>query len=221
MSMAHPSGHTKRANPRRSCIGCRKQSGQDDLLRLVRSPEGEVLLDHPRRLGGRGAYVCNSLHCFRKALRPSLLGKTLGGRVKTPEFVDFIDRVRERISRRVEGLFAAAGRARKVSIGAAETEAALRQGKAKLIVLAEDVSPRVRRSLVEAAERANVRVGEFGDKSRLGFALARSEVGAVALSDPGFAATVHHELELLDGLSTTEGRTENPSNGDGALERAT
>jgi len=154
-------------------------------------------------------------------LKPSLLGKSLGGRVTTPGLSELVDRVSERISRRVDGLLAAAGRARKVSIGAVESEAALRHGKAKLIVVADDVSPRVKCSLEETARRANAEIAVFGDKNRLGFVLARSEVGALAITDSGFAATVHHELELLGGLSTTEGRTETPTARDGALERAT
>ncbi len=221
MTHASPGPRAKRADPQRTCIGCRRQTRQEGLLRLVRSPEGEVVVDHPRRLGGRGAYVCGSMSCLRRALKPSLLARSLGGAVSVPEFSDLLDHARGRVARRIDGLLASAGRARKVAIGAADTEAALRRGTATLVVLAADVSSRVRCDLEAAAQRSDVMVWEFGDKRRLGSALARSEVGAVALTDHGFAAAVRHELSLLAGLTTTQVKNETSRTRDEALERAT
>ncbi len=53
--------------PTRRCSGCGESFPKKDLIRVVRSPEGEVSLDFTGKKSGRGAYVCKKLSCFRKA----------------------------------------------------------------------------------------------------------------------------------------------------------
>ncbi len=53
--------------PLRKCTGCGQSFPKKDLLRVVRSPEGEVSLDFTGKKSGRGAYVCKSAQCFKKA----------------------------------------------------------------------------------------------------------------------------------------------------------
>ncbi len=207
--------------PQRTCIGCRRTADQSQLLRLMRWSDGEVVVDHPHRLGGRGAYVCSSLSCLSRALRSKRLGAILGGSVTSPVLPTITGQIQERITGRIEGLLAAAGRSRKVALGAAKVEDVLRgRSSCRLVVLAHDASPRVQRSLEEMAKRANVTVMEFGDKEQLGLPFARSTVAAVALTDEGLAHAVRHELALLQGLSTS-GTDRNLLREDKALERAT
>ena len=54
--------------PERMCIACRKMSPQSELIRLVRDNEtGEVILDTDKKRFGRGAYICKSIDCIKKA----------------------------------------------------------------------------------------------------------------------------------------------------------
>lgn len=53
--------------PLRKCLGCGEMKPKKDLVRLVRSPEGEVSLDLTGRKAGRGAYLCPSLSCLQAA----------------------------------------------------------------------------------------------------------------------------------------------------------
>lgn len=53
--------------PSRRCSGCGNSFPKKELIRVVRSPEGEVSLDFTGKKSGRGAYVCPSLSCFKKA----------------------------------------------------------------------------------------------------------------------------------------------------------
>lgn len=53
--------------PMRKCTGCGESFPKRDLIRVVRSPEGEVSLDFTGKKSGRGAYVCKSSTCFKKA----------------------------------------------------------------------------------------------------------------------------------------------------------
>ena len=55
--------------PRRQCVGCRELKEKRELLRVVRTPEGEFVLDATGKLNGRGAYLCRSPECFQKAVK--------------------------------------------------------------------------------------------------------------------------------------------------------
>ena len=56
-----------KVEPQRSCIGCGEKKDKKDLLRIVRSPEGEYAVDLQGRKNGRGAYLCKNLSCQEKA----------------------------------------------------------------------------------------------------------------------------------------------------------
>ena len=53
--------------PMRKCTGCNEMKPKKELVRVVRSPEGEVSLDLTGKKPGRGAYVCHNLDCLVKA----------------------------------------------------------------------------------------------------------------------------------------------------------
>ena len=53
--------------PQRQCLGCREMKNKKDLIRVVRSPEGDVSLDFKGKKPGRGAYVCPDAACLAKA----------------------------------------------------------------------------------------------------------------------------------------------------------
>ena len=59
--------------PQRQCVGCREMKEKKALLRVVRSPEGEVSLDFGGKKPGRGAYVCHDVACLQKARKAKAL----------------------------------------------------------------------------------------------------------------------------------------------------
>lgn len=59
--------------PQRQCVGCREMKDKKALIRVVKSPEGEVSLDTVGRKPGRGAYVCPDPECLRKARKSRAL----------------------------------------------------------------------------------------------------------------------------------------------------
>ena len=63
--------------PMRMCVGCRQMKPKKELLRVVRSPEGEVSLDPTGKKPGRGAYVCYSVECLKKARKSRALERAL------------------------------------------------------------------------------------------------------------------------------------------------
>ena len=63
--------------PRRMCVGCREMKEKKSLIRVVRSPEGEVSLDPTGKKSGRGAYVCREGSCLQRALKQRQLERQL------------------------------------------------------------------------------------------------------------------------------------------------
>ena len=59
--------------PMRMCVGCREMKPKKELIRVVRSAEGVVSMDATGKKPGRGAYVCRSAECLRRAIRQKQL----------------------------------------------------------------------------------------------------------------------------------------------------
>lgn len=57
----------QRKIPVRQCLGCGEPREKKELIRVVRSPEGELSIDLTGKKSGRGAYICRSVECFNKA----------------------------------------------------------------------------------------------------------------------------------------------------------
>lgn len=68
---------SRKKTPERTCLGCRKTKNKSELVRVVRSPDGKVLLDRTGRMNGRGAYLCRSGECVERALSSGALARAL------------------------------------------------------------------------------------------------------------------------------------------------
>ena len=64
--------------PVRRCVGCNTQKPKKELVRIVRSPEGEVSVDLTGKRSGRGAYLCPSAACLAKARKAKRLEHAFG-----------------------------------------------------------------------------------------------------------------------------------------------
>ena len=53
--------------PLRQCIGCGEMKNKKEMVRILKTAEGEIVLDATGKKNGRGAYICPSMDCFRKA----------------------------------------------------------------------------------------------------------------------------------------------------------
>lgn len=66
----------ERKEPLRTCIGCGMNKPKKDLIRIVRTPEGEIIPDSGGKKSGRGAYVCRDPECIRKAWKTKSLDRS-------------------------------------------------------------------------------------------------------------------------------------------------
>ncbi|MGI6264308.1 MAG: RNase P modulator RnpM [Acutalibacteraceae bacterium] len=64
--------------PLRKCTGCGEMKPKRELVRVVKSPQGEIALDLSGKMPGRGAYVCLSLACLQAARKARRLEKGFG-----------------------------------------------------------------------------------------------------------------------------------------------
>ena len=74
--MANQNG-TVRKIPERRCTGCGEHFPKNTLIRVLRTPEGEIILDVTGKKSGRGAYICKSIDCFKKAKRARRIESSL------------------------------------------------------------------------------------------------------------------------------------------------
>lgn len=67
----------KKHKPQRTCIACRETYDKRDLIRVVRTPTGEIIIDPTGKANGRGAYLCRKPTCWDKGLQKKLLANAL------------------------------------------------------------------------------------------------------------------------------------------------
>ena len=59
--------------PMRQCVGCREMKDKKALIRVVKTPEDEIVLDTTGKKSGRGAYVCPNTDCLKRAIKSKAL----------------------------------------------------------------------------------------------------------------------------------------------------
>ena len=76
--------------PQRQCVGCREMKDKRELIRVVKSPEGEISLDFRGKKPGRGAYVCPNAECLKKARKSRALERAFSAAIP-PEVYDALE----------------------------------------------------------------------------------------------------------------------------------
>ncbi len=74
--------------PLRKCIGCGMQKEKKQLIRIVRTPEGDMNIDPAGRANGRGAYICSQSDCLEKALKTHALERSLHSHIDPQIYAD-------------------------------------------------------------------------------------------------------------------------------------
>ncbi|WFR54920.1 YlxR family protein [Anaerocolumna sp. AGMB13025] len=63
--------------PQRQCIGCGEMKNKKDMIRVIKTPEENIIIDATGKKNGRGAYLCKSVECFQKAVKSRGLERSL------------------------------------------------------------------------------------------------------------------------------------------------
>ena len=67
--------------PQRQCVGCRTMKDKKALIRVVKTPEGEIVLDTTGKKSGRGAYLCPDIECMKKARKSRALERAFSQQI--------------------------------------------------------------------------------------------------------------------------------------------
>ncbi len=84
----------KKKVPMRKCLGCGEQKEKRELVRIVRDKDGELHVDPGGKAAGRGAYLCRSSDCLKKAVKSKRIEKSL----ETPVGEELLRRLEEELS---------------------------------------------------------------------------------------------------------------------------
>ncbi len=81
--------------PMRMCLGCGEMKPKRELIRAVKTPDGDVLLDLTGKKSGRGAYICRSLECFKKAKKARRFEKAFSMQIDDAVYARMEDELKE------------------------------------------------------------------------------------------------------------------------------
>ena len=71
--------------PQRKCIACQERDSKKGLMRIVKNKEGQIFLDETGKANGRGAYICKSSECLKKAIKSKALNRAF--KIEVPDEV--------------------------------------------------------------------------------------------------------------------------------------
>lgn len=71
-----------RKYPSRMCVGCGEMFPKRELIRVVKQPDGVIVLDSTGKRNGRGAYICKKLECLKAARKSRRLEKSFACRIE-------------------------------------------------------------------------------------------------------------------------------------------
>lgn len=72
--------------PQRMCVGCREMKEKKSLIRIVRSPQGDIDIDPTGKKSGRGAYICSNIDCLEQAIKGMRIQKALEAEISAEIF---------------------------------------------------------------------------------------------------------------------------------------
>ncbi len=83
--------------PLRKCVGCHESKPKKELIRIVRSSEGEISVDLTGKKQGRGAYICPSADCLKKAVKAKAFDKTFEAKVPDSVYLNLADELSDAV----------------------------------------------------------------------------------------------------------------------------
>lgn len=210
----------------RTCIGCRVADSRARLVRMVVSPEGQILFDLSGGAFGRGAWTHPTEACLKRAAKvmqsgvqkqlqairsdvasdPDALKRPTDSSpdpraVAAVHLDSLLTALGEAASRRAAGLVSAANRAGHLALGGDAAKAAFAEGRARLIVLATDARSASREVWLESAVAKGLVVG-WAKKSELGALFGREELAVLVITDDGLARSLREVLVLTTPVTS-------------------
>ena len=188
--------------PQRTCLGCREVKDQGALIRVVRSPDNEVLVDLKGRLPGRGAYVCMQRSCIDEAVRKRQFDRTFRQQCKPVSTDGLLAAIRNELLNYLASLLGMARKSASFIAGSnAVLDALTRNTSLAVVLLAADISPQIGGKIRNKAGHRQIKVVELFDKAELGRILGRAERSVVGLPEGKLADAFLKDLQRYQEIS--------------------
>jgi len=185
----------------RSCVTCRVKGAQQDFLRFVADPQGEVVVDYRNRLPGRGAYTCFERNCISGALLQGGFQRAFRRQLAPVAPEQFLANVKNAISQRIMGLVGIARKAGCVITGTSQMVSAISRQEVRLLFVAEDAAEGSSEKMTRLAEQAGVEWVRFADQKRLGQIAGRENRNCLGITDKQFADSLALEVNRLKQIA--------------------
>jgi len=192
--------------PQRTCIACRRTTDRDGLLRFVLDPDGRLLPDLSRKLPGRGAHVCITEACLRRALDRNIFSRAFKRPVVPVDSQIVLDEVRSAVCRRVMNLLALANRAGAVISGSDQVEQGLKSFQdVEFLLISHDTSPERCRMFAARAGARSVPVIVGFTSDEIGAVLGKISRNVVLFRRNGLTVKLHEELNAYREFNGIKG----------------
>ena len=166
--------------PLRQCIGCGEMKSKKEMIRVIKTAEDQILLDATGRKNGRGAYLCPSMECFKKAVK---------GRGLERSFKMAIPReVYETLEKEMEEID-----------GEFSTEKSVKSGRSHMVIVSEEASDNTKKMFTNMCTHYKVPIYLFGTKEELGHAMGQEFRASLSVEDAGFAKTLASRMNVNGG----------------------
>ena len=175
--------------PLRQCVGCGEMKSKKEMMRVLKTPEDEIVLDLTGKKNGRGAYLCISRVCIKKARKNNGLERSF--KMSIP------NEVYDSLEKKVLSLLGLAARGRNLVSGEFSTENAVKDGSACLVIISEDASANTKKLFTDKCSFYEVPIYTLGTKEMLGKAIGKEMRASLAVTDPGLSDSIMKHLQTI------------------------
>ncbi|MCP4605422.1 MAG: DUF448 domain-containing protein [Proteobacteria bacterium] len=169
----------------RICVSCRNRKPIKELLRIIRTPEGDLAIDWRRNLGGRGAHVCPAKSCIEDAVKNRSFNHALKTKINYSRAQYLIKSAQDFFLKRISTLISSCSGLGAIAPGADAATSALKQNKAFLILVANDSS--LKADYENKAKKNSIPLRILKNKELIGELTGRRPTGVLAICNAGLA----------------------------------
>jgi predicted RNA-binding protein YlxR (DUF448 family) len=185
----------------RTCAGCRSEHDKTELIRFVRDPSGQLLVDYRQKLPGRGVYTCIKLDCIIQAVTRGGFARSYKQAVTVPDHEMLIQEIVRSLKLRILNLIGMARKAGAIVSGSQSVLQELAKPAASLLLVASDAAEGTADKILNRAKGANIPFFKLFDKQTFGSAVGRDERSHLVLTNKKFARNLILEIDRLKNIA--------------------
>lgn len=182
--------------PYRTCVSCRQSKKQEQLVRYVVAPDGELVVDYRHRLPGRGAYTCIEADCLVAAVDRNQFRRSFRGKCNEVSSEKLLSALTQAVEQKILNLLGMGRKSGQLVSGSNAVITALRQdANLSLVIMTRDISTAIAEKIESLSVRHQVNCSQLFSKDLLGQILGKGERSVVAVQAGTLADAILIELQ--------------------------